>query len=302
MGKPWLALMIGNSRLHWAAFQAESLVLRWDTPHWNPLGVKVGLSHVAPHPIQAWAVKNLGVPIGLADWPQSVQDWLIQQLASQDPIALYLASVVPEQTQLWQPYPHVQILELADIPLQKMYPTLGIDRALAVWGAGQHYGFPQLVIDAGTALTFTGADAAGMLVGGAILPGLGIQFQVLTSQTAQLPRVQAWEIEQLPPRWAMETDDAIASGVIHTVLAGIQAFAHDWQGRFPAFPSTGMNESQTNKQANKQTNIVLTGGDAALIWRFLQQENPILADQILVDQELVFWGIKHYKLSQTPAG
>jgi len=44
-------------------------------------------------------------------------------------------------------------------------------RALAVLGAGKKYGFPCLVIDAGTALTFTGVDRDKKLVGGAIDPG-----------------------------------------------------------------------------------------------------------------------------------
>ena len=87
-----------------------------------------------------------------------------------------LASVVPSQTALWQIYPNVHIINLDQIPLQGVYPTLGIDRALALWGAGKTWGFPMLVIDAGTAMTFTGADANQCLVGGAILPGLGLQF------------------------------------------------------------------------------------------------------------------------------
>ena len=35
---------------------------------------------------------------------------------------------------------------------------MGIDRALAGFGAGKQFGFPCLVIDAGTALTFTAID------------------------------------------------------------------------------------------------------------------------------------------------
>lgn len=47
-----------------------------------------------------------------------------------------------------------------------------------------------LVIDAGTALTFTAADADQRLVGGAILPGLGLQRSSLAQKTATLPRVE----------------------------------------------------------------------------------------------------------------
>lgn len=82
------------------------------------------------------------------------------------PLPLVLASVVPSQTLLWQAYPQVQVLTLDHIPLGGTYPTLGIDRALALWGVGSTWGWPALSIDAGTSLTFTGATAAASLVGG----------------------------------------------------------------------------------------------------------------------------------------
>jgi type III pantothenate kinase len=93
-------------------------------------------------------------------------------------IVLSLASVVPNQTALWQDYSNVHEITLDQVPLQGIYPTLGIDRALALWGAGETWGWPMLVIDAGTALTLTGADANRCLIGGAILPGLACSFSL----------------------------------------------------------------------------------------------------------------------------
>jgi type III pantothenate kinase len=51
--------------------------------------------------------------------------------------------------------------------------------------------------------------------------------------------------------------------------------------------------------------IIFTGGDGELLWRFLQQQFPDLATQATVDLDLVFKGIrlvyeqqdKKYKLS-----
>jgi len=49
-------------------------------------------------------------------------------------LPLYLASVVPSQTALWQTYPDVHVITLNQVPLQSVF-TLGIDRALALcWG------------------------------------------------------------------------------------------------------------------------------------------------------------------------
>lgn len=90
----------------------------------------------------------------------------------------------PQQTELWlapvgsaplpPASPWVHQLELSQVPLRDPYPGLGLDRALALWAAGIHYGWPCLVIDAGTALTLTGADCDGSLVGGGDLARPGV--------------------------------------------------------------------------------------------------------------------------------
>lgn len=230
----WLALMIGNSRLHWAKFVGESLEDAWDTEHLSAEG-------------------------GRGELP----DYRLP---------LYLASVVPTQTAFWQTYPAVHILSLDELPLGGVYPTLGIDRALAVLGAAEVWGSPVLVIDAGTALTFTGLDANYQLIGGAILPGLGLQLRSLAQKTAALPKVNL--PQHLPPRWAAETSVAIESGIIYTVLAGIQDFILDWRNQYP--------ESQ----------IVLTGGDASQLLNYLQNQSPQRSAEIMVDPNLIFWGMR----------
>ncbi len=82
-----------------------------------------------------------------------------------------MASVVKAPLTWLASYANVHPIATAQVPLQNTYPTLGVDRTLALVGAGDVWGWPVLVIDCGTALTFTaGADQS--LIGGAILPGL----------------------------------------------------------------------------------------------------------------------------------
>jgi type III pantothenate kinase len=213
----WLALAIGNSRLHWAYFDGQELQQTWHSAYFSPT----------------------------ADWRQAAQpDWLIP-----NNIHLYLASVVPAQTAQWQPFAQ-RILTLADVPLKNMYPTLGIDRALAALGAGETYGYPLLLIDAGTALTITGINADRQLFGGAILPGLRLQWQALHQGTAALPEF----LPDFQPvnRWAMNTEEAIASGIFYSTLASIRDFYLDWQQQFP------------------ETALVITGGDGKILYLSLQ--------------------------------
>ncbi len=238
----WLGLIIGNSRLHWGLFKDQNLIKSGDSQH---------LSY------------------------KSDRDCLIQQIVdaqSLDNLTIYLASVVPQQTQLWLDYAGLKPITLQDIPLDNLYSTMGIDRALAVCGAGNKYGYPCLVIDGGTALTFTGVNSQQQLVGGAILPGLRSQVISLRQKTAALPEISL--PGSLPPRWALDTQGAIASGVIYTAIAGMVGFINDWCERFP------------------HSSIILTGGDGDLLYQYLQNEHQLLTSKITVDRHLILWGIK----------
>lgn len=262
----WLGLMIGNSRLHWAWFIGETLYCAWDTEYLPSSAVE--------QLTQRFACGSSGDALPQAQgWAGFFPPDLISQ--NQDRLLpLSVASVVPSQTAVWQAYPDVQVITLEQLPFQGVYPSLGIDRALALWGAGETWGWPMLVIDAGTALTFTVADANRCLVGGAILPGLSLQFQSLAQRTAGLPLVDTHNAASLPPRWALNTPDAIRSGVVYTLLAGIRDFVQAWLQEFPG------------------SCITLTGGDHALLLTYLQSYFPSLATRFIADPHLVFWGMR----------
>jgi type III pantothenate kinase len=232
----WLALAIGNSRCHWAWFIGQELQDYWHSDYVSA---------------DNWS-QQLVLPDNFATYLKSQQ----LQLAE---IPIYLASVVPAQTKLWQPYVQ-KVFTLVDIPLLNLYPTLGIDRALAAYGAGQIYGYPVLVIDGGTALTITGIDGDRRLVGGAICPGLGLQLQSLSAGTAALPQLQIPAV--LPHRWAQDTPSAIMSGVLYGSIAGLQDFIQDWHQQFPDSP------------------VLVTGGDGGLLQSYLKQ---ISIDSIFVE-------------------
>lgn len=257
----WLALMIGNSRLHWAWFIGEKLYLSWDTQH-LPASVVQQLAkyQTLDDLVREIMPPNLITKIGI-------------QESSSHLVVLSLASVVPNQTVLWQDYSNVHEITLDQVPLQGIYPTLGIDRALALWGAGETWGWPMLVIDAGTALTLTGADPNRCLIGGAILPGLGLQLQSLSQKTANLPLIDTKDVA-IPPRWAINTQDAIFSGVIYTIIAGIRDFIAAWWQEFP------------------DSYITLTGGDRTLLLTYLQAQFPTIAAKVIPDPDLIFWGMR----------
>lgn len=263
----WLALEIGNSRLHWALFIGEAFYSAWDTDY-LPESVIQQLA-------ECQTLNDLLEKI----FPQG------ESLTNTLPLCpLLIASVVPSQTAIWQTYPNTHVITLDQLGLKGVYPTLGIDRALALWGAGKTWGFPMLVIDAGTALTFTAADANEYLVGGAILPGLGLQFATLVQQTEQLPLVEMQNFPSLPPRFALNTIEAIQSGVVYTILAGIKYFIEAWLQLFP------------------KGKIAIKGGDRTLLLNYLQALYPEIAARLIVEPNLIFWGIREIVMGDSADG
>ncbi|MBD2609433.1 pantothenate kinase [Scytonema hofmannii FACHB-248] len=255
----WLALEIGNSRLHWALFRGEKLSKTWDSDY-LPIAV---IDQLAQY--------------------QSLEDFLLKIFPSSPPSPpspssppppLLLSSVVPSQTEIWQTYYQVRVITLDQVPLKGIYPTLGIDRALSLYGAGSTLGFPMLVIDAGTALTFTGADKHQNLVGGAILPGFHLQLASLTQKTAQLPFVETRNTKSLPQRFALNTEEAMQSGVIYTLLAGIKDFVEAWWCNFP------------------DSKVAIKGGDRTLVVNYMKSQYPEIAARLIVEPNLIFWGMR----------
>lgn len=242
----WLALAAGNSRLHWGWFKHHALVSTWNTPHI--------LNKVKPGQLPPLFFPSNFIQQGLLDVP------------------VYLASVVSHQTAYWQDYDKLNLINLQDIKLTNLYTTIGIDRALAAWGAIATYHQACLVIDGGTALTFTGVDQQGKLIGGAIIPGLRSLLLTLKEKTVALPEVKL--PNSLPPRWGLNTDTAISSGILYMAIAGVHSYIIDWLKHFP------------------DSAIIFTGGDGELLCRFLQQQFPDLAAQATVDSDLVFKGMR----------
>jgi type III pantothenate kinase len=244
MNNIWITLAIGNSRYHWAWFLNTQLRSSWDTTYLDPLVIS----------------KSESSPVDL-------QLELDRQQIDISKVPIYLISVVPSQTSIWQQLPQVKQITLADIPLFNLYSTLGIDRALAIFGAGEIYGYPVLVVDGGTALTITGVDCNRHLIGGAILPGFKLQLNSLSIGTAALPIAKL--PTQLPPRWGNNTHDAIASGIVHSISAGIINFIDDWQQLYP----------------NSQ--IIFTGGDGEYLRSILPESLTI---RVIFDRHLIFHG------------
>ena len=97
---------------------------------------------------------------------------------------------------------------------------VGADRvANAIAATHRHPGKNCIVVDCGTATTFDVMTAEGDYLGGAILPGLGISAETLSSRTARLPAVEIFKPESALGR---STVESIQAGLYHGHVGAIR--------------------------------------------------------------------------------
>lgn len=139
----------------------------------------------------------------------------------------------------------------AQVPLADAPPWLGVDRALAAWGAWcRSGGQPVLVADAGTALSLTRADGLGRFAGGRLLAGAGLQLQALGQATAGLPELAGAALlaGAADDPWPTATAPALAVGVVRGLVAALNAAA-----------------AELGEPALGATQLWITGGDGPLL-------------------------------------
>lgn len=96
---------------------------------------------------------------------------------------------------------------------------VGADRICNAIAAFERYGGPVIVVDFGTATTFTAVSAEGEFLGGAIAPGIGISVDALAEHTAQLPRVELIKPKSVVGR---STVTAMQSGIIYGFVGQVE--------------------------------------------------------------------------------
>lgn len=148
--------------------------------------------------------------------------------------------------------------------------TLGTDRvAAAVW-ASHSAAMPCVVVDLGTALTFTALDTGGTLVGSAIAPGMYTALRAMSHAAAQLPEVRL----DTPPKSVLgrTTADAIQIGSIYGTASMIDGMVTRFAEALGDTPTVLLSGSTVpliqpylRTPARWEPHIVLRG--LALIWR-----------------------------------
>jgi len=139
----------------------------------------------------------------------------------------------------------------------KTAETLGADRIGLVAGAVMRQNNAnQLIIDAGTCVTYDFVDENNVYQGGAISPGLNLRYKALNDYTANLPMLEA--PEKTIKLTGYDTISSIHSGVVLGLTSEIEQTIVKYNLKF------------------KDLKVYLTGGDKKLLDRYIK--NKIFVD------------------------
>jgi len=122
---------------------------------------------------------------------------------------------------------------------------VGMDRLCAAVAAFDRLGTACVVADFGTAITIDCVNDAGVFLGGAILPGLGMSTAALHEHTSALPLVAPAD-----PTWVMgrTTPQAIGGGVVYAARGALRELVEAYATKLGVWPT-----------------VIVTGADARLV-------------------------------------
>lgn len=210
MAEPFIAVDIGNSRIKFGLYTADSLrAAGRDLPEPSKT-LDLAPARGAFAAVADWLAPSL--PNGLRWWIGSVErnfaarfvDWLRANGVSQ---IVLLASV--------------------DLPLTVAVPRpdmVGIDRLLAALAVNRLRtpARPAVVVDLGTAVTVDLVSPEGAFLGGAIMPGIGLAARALHEFTDLLPRLDMTTLAEPPPALGTATVEAMTSGIYWGAIGGVR--------------------------------------------------------------------------------
>nr|MBI3614412.1 type III pantothenate kinase [Nitrospirota bacterium] len=239
-----LTIDIGNSNVVWGLFRQQSLIGHWRSDT-NPARTAGDYGNLLAHHL-----RNAGQPA------EAINDAILCSV---------VPALIPAFEQMAQDLSDRKPLVVSsdmDTGLTLLYAdprALGADRLVNAAAAYDRYKTSLIVVDLGTATTFSVVTGRGDFLGGAIAPGLGIGAEALSTRTAQLPTVPLAQPKTVIGR---DTVSSIQSGLIY----GHAAMVDDLIARL-------------QDESGQQALVVATGGFSSLLApcsRKIQEVRPHL--------------------------
>jgi type III pantothenate kinase len=225
-----VAIDIGNSTIAWGLFEQRTLVNHWKTSTaGRTTEADLGFYFLS-------VLEETGIAV------TDVTDAIISSVVPRMTVPVWKAV----QTRLYRNALIVSAELDCGLTLRTDNPReIGSDRLANAAASFERYRKAAIVVDCGTATTFSVVTGAGEFIGGAIAPGLGMAAEELASGTAQLPRV-----DLALPRSAIgrTTVSAIQSGILYGFAGLVDGLVDRLQ-----------------KEVGEPAVVVATGGCIALL-------------------------------------
>lgn len=154
-----------------------------------------------------------------------------------------------------------------EVPIKNLYRIkgqVGQDRLVNAYAAKSLYGYPSVIIDFGTAITFDIVSRGGQYLGGLILPGIELGLASLYNGTALLPKVELREARELIGR---DTVSSMRGGI----LFGYAAMCDGLIAKYKVL-------------LGRDLKVIATGGNASLIKKYSTSIK-------IVDEDLTLKGL-----------
>ena len=187
------------------------------------------------------------------------------------PAATVISSVVPDALERIRVYvlalqeqEALVVGETIPLPMEvsvKDKRAIGVDRVCEAAAAFEKLQTGCTVVSFGTAVTVDLVDDDGILLGGAILPGIRMQLKALHEHTAVLPEVQPG-IPELP--YGRNTTEAIQNGVCRGLTGAVRGLVEAYATNLNRWPQ-----------------VVATGGDVAFLAPYCDFLDTIVSDLTL---------------------
>ncbi len=185
---------------------------------------------------------------------------------------LIFSSVVPRLTKTWEALGQDTDLHVVSSKTPASFEialpepsTLGADRIADAEAAVRLFGAPVIIVDAGTAVTWSVINSHKRFIGGAIAPGIGISIKALFAAAARLNPIDIRQPEQVI---GDSTEKAIGSGVHHGYAAMLMGLLRKME--------TELNEGKPA--------MVATGGSAKHL-------APYLSPDVRIEEDLTLRGL-----------
>ena len=145
---------------------------------------------------------------------------------------------------------------------------LGSDLVVAAVASISKYPLPQIIIDLGTATTFSVVDKKQNFLGGIIMTGMAVSLDALANRTSQLPKI-AFET----PKRVIGTNtvDSMKSGIMYGTAGAIDGMI-----------------DRIEKELGEKCTVVATGGLSGSVAKLCEHNVTLDEDLLLTGLKLIY--------------